>query len=144
MRVVIGDAEYVVEFEIGVSPKEVKRTGFLALVLSSRKTVVQDITLCSIRDASGGHTTDRPPVIASGRVARYYRDSDRPLIGQKFALRAALNDLDRKQPVLPGDCLPPNSKGRRRLFWDAWLATSREHFRAAHEGTFQVGDLQCL
>lgn len=126
LSVAVGEARYLVEFEAGVGSIDLQRKCSLGEV--HLFPTLQDVTVCSIRDASGTHTTDREPVIASGRVARFHRDPPNQLLAEKFALMKALEELDEKYPAAPRDCMPANPKRRRLLFWQAWLAVNRQEF----------------
>lgn len=105
MKVLVGEKEYWIEFEH-----------------SETGPRILEATRCYIRDASGGHTTDRPPVIALGVARRYYRDTPNREVGRKAALKKALEDLDNSVEVP----LLHHLKARRRLFWEAYLGRKRQ------------------
>lgn len=110
MKVLIGEKEYRIEFEHGRHTFE-------------RGRDETDYTKCQIRDASSVPNIDGVlPVIALGWVARHYRDTPNREVARKQALKKALKDFDRayhaSDAALQG---PLMDKGRRKLFWEAYL-----------------------
>ncbi len=91
------------------------------------------VTTCLLRDGSAPRAQrEDAPIVAQGRVKRYFKDPPNREKARKFALAKALKDLDARVPaVFNGSVLsgqsplsghsPITQKVRRRLFWIAYL-----------------------
>jgi hypothetical protein len=107
MKVQLGDREVWIEFAYRM-----------------RKPQNVEQTQCILRDGSAprGHHEDAP-VLAVGRVSRFFKDPPNRELARKAALSRALEDLD-NQGLPFASFLHDQlrlAKERRKLFWQTYL-----------------------
>lgn len=113
MKVQLGDREVWIEFAYTVQPS----------VYGDKR----EVTHCLLRDGSAPRAkSEDPPVLASGTAIRYVHDPPNRELARKAALTKALEVLDHTLPYQDSATLDQDRsnhllKGRRKLFWDAYL-----------------------
>ncbi len=135
MKVQADGREYWIEF-LHLNHETRKQEGFESWI------EVLESTTCLLRDGSAPREKrEDAPIVAQGRVKRYFKDTPNREVARKQALSKALKDLDVRVPAVfnvsvfsrqssvvseeePAG-IPANAaaaqKVRRRLFWTAYL-----------------------
>jgi hypothetical protein len=112
MRVLYDNREYLIEFAYGV------------LGHGDPRAIGRELTRCLIRDGGAPRVDhELAPVLATGEVVRYYLDTPNRDKARKWALKKALEQLDRVLPSLADTAREGRlrDKERREKFWKAYL-----------------------